>query len=73
LHQSIHDILEVISFHLPFYFFPGAADGSEPANMFLFIMCPHTNYFYYLDIIQYLVNKAMLQIDSSGKGSGQIT
>ena len=39
----------------------------------LFIMRPHPDYLNGFDIVENLVNKAMLDIDSSGESSGKIS
>ena len=39
----------------------------------LFIMRPHADNLYGLDIFQELVNQSMLNVDPSGIGAGQIT
>lgn len=36
-------------------------------------MCPHPNDLYDMAIFQYLIHETMLNIDSTGVGSGQIT
>ena len=39
----------------------------------LFIMRPHPDYLNGFDMVENLVNKAMLDIDSSGESSGKIS
>jgi hypothetical protein len=55
---------------------PGAVNtkgGVHPARGTLFVMGPHSDDLDGLDVIQDLIDEAMLNVDSSGAGSGEIT
>ena len=45
---------------------------TSPTIFSLFIMCPHSNNLYRLNVFKNLIDKTMLYVDSSGIGAGEV-
>jgi len=61
LHSEIFSDIRIKQYHTAGYY-------SE-----LFVMCPHADDFYCLDVIHHLIHKAVLDIDSPGASTGKVT